>query len=33
MRGEFINEYRSIRKIKKRFVAGFGLIRLLERYC
>src|SRR6516165_7122270 len=23
----------SIRKIKKRFVAGFGLIPLLERYC
>ena len=23
----------SIRKIKKRFVAGIGLILLLERYC
>ena len=34
MRGEIINEYQKLNsKIKKRFVAGFGLILLSERYC
>jgi hypothetical protein len=34
MRGEMINDIKSsIRKIKKRFVGGFGPIPLSERYC